>query len=209
MYDFRIDRIRGPVEEFARIVFAALKPSACPAAEIPCQVLRDIYEDDGRGNIRDFILAAYTFAPFELEVIYERSSRNVVNFRFSGAQIVCEQKAFLAGEPLRLVGESSTWYLLKAPPLEAERILRTMVTEVELCGLTGFKTDADQALSERRVQYILAGNDPNLVLHEFAAIEHAQSRAAAFQYLEAAMGEFPEFAAGMRQLYALLKQQRP
>lgn len=197
VFHFRIQCVSEPVQKFAESILTLLNQK--PA--IPeYRLIQDIYEDDGRGNIRDFIHAEYA-VPVEhsrrepvVEVIYERQSLSVVNFRFYAKNILCEQKPFHDGQPLRFVGESTNWYRLQAEPGPAERVIRHIITQLEKCGMEGYKTEEEGSLDETRLRCILAGNDPALVMLRFSRIQYDHGFEKAMAYLDSAIEQLPEFA---------------
>lgn len=112
-----------------------------------------LYDDDGRGNIRDFVLGRFTVGGVVLEVIFQRVSLIPVNFRVTGAGVELEQVPFRP--PLRLIGESTNRYRLKAAAATARRLVTAIVVELD-----GYKTDAERRDDPARIEQILAGHDP-------------------------------------------------
>lgn len=141
---------RGPLDHFAaRLLQAATGTSDPPRYE----QLEMLYDDDGRGNIRDFVLGRFTVGGVVLEVIFQRVSLIPVNFRVTGAGVELEQVPFRP--PLRLIGESTNRYRLKAAAATARRLVTAIVVELD-----GYKTDAERRDDPARIEQILAGHDP-------------------------------------------------
>lgn len=209
VFHFRIQCVSEPVQRFAESILTLLQQKKI---EIDYKLIQDIYEDDGRGNIRDFIYAEYS-APVEhsvrkpaVEIIYDRKSLSVVNFRFYATDILCEQKPFHDDQPLRFVGESTNWYRLHAEPAPAERILRHIITRLEKCGLEGYKTEEESKLDETRLRCILAGNDPALVMLRFSRVQYDHGFEKAMAYLDSAIEQLPEFAGPLSRTRATVLQ---
>jgi hypothetical protein len=129
-----------------------------------------------------------------------------VNFRFYGKNVLCEQKPFHEDQPLRFVGENTSWYRLHAEAREAERIIRHIISQLERCGLEGYKTEQEKSLDETRLRCILDGNDPALVMLKFSRIQYDSGFEKALAYLDGATIALPEFAAALSRTRAALLQ---
>lgn len=143
---------RGPLGDFAARLLHAVTGSSEPPRY---QEVQRIYEDDGRGTIRDYVLGTFTEGAIVLEVIFDRVTLTPINFRMAGDAVLLEQIPFRPDTPLRLIGESTNRYRLKAPASTARRLVSTIVLELD-----GYKTDADLRDDPARVEQILEGRDP-------------------------------------------------
>lgn len=155
--------------------------------------VRDIYEDDGRGNIRDFVLGRGTCAKQTVDLIYDRASGHVVNFRIESPRCTLEQVPWHEEAQLQFIGENSTQYRLRCDDGIARAVVSFFV-EIERQGLEGYKTEEEKHLDPRRVEYILSAGDPYLVLHRFNKTEYASGLDEALRVLERDLRAFPEFA---------------
>ncbi len=198
-YDIRIDSVEQ-AEPAARKILAQISPDA----PVRHEIVQEIYEDDGRGNIRDFIFSRFSAGAAEFDVIHERASGWVVNFRFRSPVVRCEQKPAVPG-PLRFVGETSSWYRLCADRPQAEALLRLFVSELDRNGMEGRKTDGDRSREESRLRRILEGRDPHLLLLKFRNEEYAKGKKAAFELFDREAAELPEFSEPLSRLRAALK----
>lgn len=204
--DFRLQCIGLPAAEFTPALLRCL-------TDIPMQsrLIQEIYDDDGRGNIRDFLLTEYSADIFVLELIHDRKTDAVVNFQLyqnKGNGLLCRQRPWPSGQPYRLIGENIPWYTLKAGASQAGALLRFFVHEIEQCGINGYLTPDEKALNDSRLLAIESGNDPHLVIYRYREIEYRSGYDEAMRYLDGAVKELPEFALYLKELKQTLASYR-
>jgi len=151
-YELWIKGARVPVGFFAtRLLHAATNSTETPLYE----EIEKIYDDDGRGTIRDYMHGKFILLGIELEIVFDRTDLCPVNFRITGEGIELEQIPVIANTPLHFIGESTNRYRLVAPKETARRIVSTIVSDLD-----GYKTEADIQNQSTRIDEILEGNDP-------------------------------------------------
>lgn len=207
VFDFRLQCIGLPASEFAPALLRCLT-----AAPMQSRLIQEIYEDDGRGLIRDFLLTEYSVDAFVLELIHDRKTDAVVNFQLyqkqSKAGLLCRQRPWPSGQPYRLIGENIPWYTLRAGESQAGALLHVFVHEVEQCGMNGYLTPDEKALNESRLLAIENGNDPHLVIYRYREIEYTGGYDEAMRYLDGAVKELPEFTSHLEELKQTLASYR-
>ncbi|PKL32014.1 MAG: hypothetical protein CVV45_14870 [Spirochaetae bacterium HGW-Spirochaetae-10] len=206
VFDFRLQCIGLPAVEFAPALLRCLS-----AAPMQSRLIQEIYEDDGRGLIRDFLLTEYSADVFVLELIHDRKTDAVVNFQLyqsKGNGLFCRQRPWPSGQPYRLIGENIPWYTLRAGASQAGTLLRFFVHEIEQCGMNGYLTTEEKALNDSRLLAIENGNDPHLVIYRYREIEYRSGYDEAMRYLDGAVKELPEFALYLKELKQTLASYR-